>query len=190
MAIERAARKHRGSHYRQFLPETNMSTLATFKHVLKPNARAAAMSALVLITLGASGCTRLRTHQGYIGDSVLISAVAAGVDNKDSVQASLGRPTFTGQFDSNDWYYFARDSRQLAFSQPKAQAQTVLHIKFDSAGNVASVAQTGIETISKVNIEGDKTETLGRNRSFFEDLFGGIGTVGAPGVGGGGGNGP
>jgi outer membrane protein assembly factor BamE (lipoprotein component of BamABCDE complex) len=77
----------------------------------------------------------------------------------------------------------------LAFSQPKAQDQTVLHIKFDNAGNVESVTKTGIETIAKINPEGDKTPTLGRNRSFFEDLFGGIGTVGAPGAGGGGGPG-
>jgi outer membrane protein assembly factor BamE (lipoprotein component of BamABCDE complex) len=162
-----------------------MSTLSVFKS----NRRGAVLSAMALLALGASGCTRLKTHQGYIGDSVLISAVAAGVDNKESVQASLGRPTFAGQFGSNDWYYFARDSRQLAFSQPKAQAQTVLHIKFDNTGNVESVSQTGIETIAKINPEGDKTPTLGRNRSFFEDLFGGIGTVGAPGAGGGGGPG-
>ncbi len=166
-----------------------MSTLSVLKPVLNQNSRAFTACALALLALGASGCTRLKSHQGYIGDSVLISAVAAGVDNKESVQASLGRPTFAGQFGSNDWYYFARDSRQLAFSQPKAQAQTVLHIKFDNAGNVASVAQTGIETIVKINPEGDKTPTLGRNRSFFEDLFGGIGTVGAPGAGGSGGSG-
>jgi outer membrane protein assembly factor BamE (lipoprotein component of BamABCDE complex) len=164
-----------------------MSTPSVSHSVARSNRRMLAVSALALFALGASGCTRLKSHQGYIGDSVLISAVAAGVDNKESVQASLGRPTFTGQFGQNDWYYFARDSRQLAFSQPKAQAQTVLHIKFDNAGNVASVAQTGIETIVKINPEGDKTPTLGRSRSFFEDLFGGIGTVGAPGVGGGGG---
>ena len=35
------------------------------------------------------------------------------------------------------------------------------------------------------------TPTLGRQKSFFEELFGGIGTVGAPGLpGSGGGNGP
>lgn len=151
------------------------------------NRRAAAVSALVLFALGTAGCTRLRTHQGYVGDSVLIESVAAGVDNKDSVQASLGRPTFVGQFDSNDWYYFARDSKQLAFSQPKASAQTLLHVRFDNAGNVVSVNKTGMENIAKINPEGDKTPTLGRNKSFFEDLFGGIGTVGAPGAGGGGG---
>jgi outer membrane protein assembly factor BamE (lipoprotein component of BamABCDE complex) len=180
MAIKRAARHRRCSPYSPFLPETNMSTLSVF------NRRFAGLAMLTATVLAASGCTRLKTHQGYIGDSVLISAVAPGVDNKDSVQASLGRPTFTGQFGENDWFYFARDSRQLAFSQPKANAQTVLHITFDNAGNVASVNQTGIETIAKINVEGDKTPTLGRNRSFFEDLFGGIGTVGAPGVGGGG----
>jgi outer membrane protein assembly factor BamE (lipoprotein component of BamABCDE complex) len=162
-----------------------MSTLS----MIQSGRRTAAAAMLVLLAMGGAGCTRLKTHQGYIGDSVLIAGVAPGVDNKDSVQASLGRPTFAGQFGSNDWYYFARDSRQLAFSQPKAQTQTVLHITFDNAGNVATVAQTGIETIAKVNVEGDKTPTLGRNRSFFEDLFGGIGTVGAPGVGGGGGSG-
>jgi hypothetical protein len=35
-----------------------------------------------------------------------------------------------------------------------------------------------------------KTPTLGRRRSFFDELFGNIGTVGAPGVGTGGGSGP
>ncbi len=149
------------------------------------NRRAIAVTALAALALGASGCTRLRTHQGYIGDQVLIDSVSAGVDNKQSVQASLGRPTFVGQFDANDWYYFARDSRQLAFSKPKASAQTVLHIRFDNAGNVASVSKSGMENIAKISPNGDKTPTLGRESNFFQDVFGGIGTVGAPGAGGG-----
>ena len=33
-----------------------------------------------------------------------------------------------------------------------------------------------------VDPTGKKTPTLGRKRSFFEELFGGIGTVGAPGL--------
>ncbi len=143
-----------------------------------------ALTAVAALVIGASGCTQLRTHQGYIGDAALTDAVKAGVDNKQSVEASLGRPTFTGQFESNDWYYFARDSRQLAFSDPKAQSQSVIHIQFDPAGNVTAVNKTGIEKIARINPDGDKTPTLGRNRSFFEDLFGGIGTVGAPGAGG------
>ena len=128
-----------------------------------------------------SGCTRLKSHQGYIGDQVLLSSVQPGVDNKESVQASLGRPTFVGQFDQNDWYYYSRDAKQLAFSQPVADNQYVLKVRFDQAGNVASVSQTGKELISKISPEGDKTPTLGRDTSFFEEIFGNIGAVGAGG---------
>ena len=128
-----------------------------------------------------SGCTRLKSHQGYIGDQVLLSSVQPGVDNKESVQASLGRPTFVGQFDQNDWYYYSRDAKQLAFSQPKADKQFVLKVRFDPAGNVASISQTGTELISNISPEGDKTPTLGRNTSFFEEIFGNIGAVGAGG---------
>ena len=128
-----------------------------------------------------SGCTRLKSHQGYIGDQTLLSSVQPGVDNKESVQASLGRPTFVGQFDQNDWYYYSRDAKQLAFSQPVAENQYVLKVRFDQAGNVASVSQTGKELISKISPEGDKTPTLGRDTSFFEEIFGNIGAVGAGG---------
>ncbi len=148
-------------------------------------ARTACITGLLGVAMATSGCTRLRTHQGYVGDETLIQAVQVGVDNKQSVQATLGRPTFVGQFDKNDWYYFARDSRQLAFSKPKASAQTVFHVRFDNVGNVAAINRSGLETIAKINPNGDKTPTLGRNSGFFEELFGNIGAVGAPGTGGG-----
>lgn len=136
--------------------------------------------------IAVSGCTRLRTHQGYIVDPVLVETVAAGVDNKESVQTTLGRPTFASQFDKNQWYYLARDTEQLAFSRPKAKSQLLMTISFDDAGNVTKVAKSGVESIVKINPDGDKTPTLGRDRNFFQDIFGNIGTVGAPGAGGGG----
>lgn len=142
----------------------------------------AIVTALIAGMALTSGCTRLRGQQGYIGDAVLLSSVQPGVDNKASVQASLGRPTFVGQFDQNDWYYYSRQTKQLAFAQPTAAEQSVLKVRFDAAGNVASVTQTGKELISKISPEGDKTPTLGRNTSFFEEIFGNIGSVGAGGV--------
>lgn len=136
-----------------------------------------------------SGCTQLRAHQGYIVDSVLLDSVAVGIDNKASVERTLGRPTFAGQFNDNDWYYLSRETRQLAFASPRPREQTLVHIRFDPAGNVTAVDRTGAETIARVSPNGDSTPTLGRDRSFFEELFGNIGTVGAAGAGGGGGQG-
>jgi len=50
-----------------------------------------------------SGCgLALREHRGYVMDETLTSAVQPGVDNKASVEKTLGQPTFTGQFSPND----------------------------------------------------------------------------------------
>jgi outer membrane protein assembly factor BamE (lipoprotein component of BamABCDE complex) len=134
----------------------------------------------------ASGCARIRDHKGFIVDTALIDTVQPGVDNKDSVAKTLGRPSFEGQFDKGQsWYYLARDTRQLAFASPKPTAQTLLTVKFDAAGNVTSVEKAGLEKVVSVDPDGDKTPTLGRERGFFQELFGNIGRVGAVGQGGG-----
>ena len=131
-----------------------------------------------------SACAGTREHRVIVLDKELASGIQVGVDNKESVQRTLGRPSFTGQFDPNDWYYVARDTATLAFRLPRVTDQTVLHVRFDQAGNVTAVNQTGKELIASIDPSGDKTPTLGRKKSFFEELFGNIGTVTQPGLGG------
>ena len=138
---------------------------------------------IIALGLALSACAGIRDHRGFVLDPTLAEGIQAGVDNKDSVTRTLGRPTFTGQFDPNDWYYVSRDTAQLAFRDPKVTQQTVLRVRFDQAGNVTSVEKTGKEQIARVDPSGDKTPTLGRKKSFFEELFGNIGTVTQPGLG-------
>ena len=137
---------------------------------------------IIGLGLALSACAGIREHKGFVIDQTLADGIQVGVDNKDSVTRTLGRPTFTGQFDQNDWYYVSRNTAQLAFRDPKVTAQTVLRVRFDQAGNVASVEKTGKELIAKVDPSSDKTPTLGRQRSFFEELFGNIGTISQPGL--------
>jgi outer membrane protein assembly factor BamE (lipoprotein component of BamABCDE complex) len=141
-------------------------------------------SIVVIIGLGLalSACAGIRDHRGFVLDQTLADGIQVGVDNKDSVTRTLGRPTFTGQFDQNEWYYVSRDTAQLAFRDPKVTQQTVLRVRFDQAGNVASIEKTGKEQIARVDPSNDKTPTLGRKRSFFEELFGNIGTISQPGL--------
>ena len=140
---------------------------------------------LVLPLLAAAACARTPAHQGYVADAGLVSTVRAGVDNRASVTGTLGRPSFVGQFDGNDWYYVSRDTRQLAYKRPHPSAQSLLHVRFDPAGNVAAVDTTGLEKVVSIRPERDKTPTLGRNRTFFSEVFGNIGQVGSVGKGGG-----
>lgn len=131
------------------------------------------------------GCIAMNDHRGSVIDTQLVSAIQPGVDNKDSVERTLGRPTFTGEFGDDDWYYLSRDTKTFAFRDPSVKDQTVLHVRFDKAGNVTSIDKSGKELIAKIDPVGDKTPTLGRKSSLFDDLFGNIGTVNSAGVPGG-----
>ena len=138
------------------------------------------------LVLGAgllAGCTSIQDHQGYVLDEPLVTGIQAGVDNRDSVLGTLGRPTFVGQFDQRDWYYVSRETRQLAFNMPSPRTNDVIHIRFDEAGNVERVDRTGIELVARIDPSSDETPTLGRERSLFEELFSNIGAVGQMGRG-------
>ena len=144
--------------------------------------RAVLKTATIAAAVLLAGCAQLRSHKGVVLDPQMVSGIQPGVDNKDSVEKLLGRPTFTGQFTPNDWYYVSRDVNQVAFRNPKVTKQTVMIVRFDPKGNVASVQRTGKELVMNIAPNHRETPTLGRKRSFFEELFGNIGSVGAPGL--------
>lgn len=146
--------------------------------------------AVALLGTALAGCASIKDHRGYFSDPALISGIQPGVDNRQSVEKTLGRPTFTSQFGTPSWYYVAVNTAQAPFGRPRTTEQSILKVNFDAAGNVSAVNLTGAEKVVRLNPDSDKTPTLGRERGFLEDLFGNIGQVGAGGVGGGGAQGP
>lgn len=147
--------------------------------------RIAAAAGLMLL---ATGCSSIESSRGYLVDEVLVAAVQPGLDNRESVQGTLGRPTLVSQFGEPVWYYVSSRTEQAPFTRPRIATHRVLAVHFDEAGNVTRMDQTGMENVVRLDPDGGKTPTLGRHRTFLQDLFGNIGTVGAagaPGAGGG-----
>ncbi len=136
---------------------------------------------LIAATALTAGCTRIRNNMGYIVDPVLVAAIQPGVDNKASVQQTLGRPSLDAQFDDREWYYVSRNTRQTAFLAPRPIEQKIVMVSFDAKGNVTKVQERGLDKIASIDPVGDKTPTLGRKGGLLRDLFGNIGAVGAGG---------
>ena len=138
-----------------------------------------------LLALGA--CSSIRESRGYVTDPSLLRTVQPGIDNQRSVEGALGRPTFQSQYGEPTWYYISSVTARRPFVRPRIRDHGVLAVRFDAEGNVESVTRTGVEEVVYLQPDGDKTPTLGRERTFLQDLFGNIGQVGSVGPGGPGG---
>lgn len=145
------------------------------------------LTLLATAALAVSGCSSIRETRGYIIDPVLQASVEPGIDNQRSVEATLGRPSFISQFGEPTWYYVSSTTGRRPFVRPQIRKHFVLAVRFDDAGNVVGAERTGMDQVAYLRPDGDETPTLGRERSFLEDLFGNIGSVGGAGVGGPGG---
>ena len=143
-----------------------------------------ATTAILAAGLSLGACSSIRESRGYISDAVLLNSIQPGIDNQRSVEATLGRPTFTSQFGEPTWYYVSSTTGRKPFVRPTIQAHDVLAVQFDARGNVSLAERSGLDKVVYLSPDGDATPTLGRERSFLEDLFGNIGTVGQPGLGG------
>ena len=73
-----------------------------------------------------AGCSSIVGHKGYLADEVLLRSVQPGLDNRTSVQAALGQPSFTSQFGEPVWYYVSSITRQKPFASPRISNHTVL----------------------------------------------------------------
>ena len=134
-------------------------------------------------------CTAIRESRGYLVDPLLTETIQPRIDNQQSVEGTLGRPTFISQFGTPTWYYVSSITGQRPFNRPRIREHSVLAVEFDEAGRVVEVKRSGVEQVVFLDPNGDKTPTLGRERGFLEDLFGNIGQVGGGGLPGGGGPG-
>jgi outer membrane protein assembly factor BamE (lipoprotein component of BamABCDE complex) len=133
------------------------------------------------LLLASAACSQFRDAQGYLGDPTLMSEVRPGTDNRESVARTLGRPSLEAQWGAPVWYYITRETRQLAFRDPRLIRQEILAIHFDARGTVTKVERRGAEQVAAVRPSRDKTPTLGKERTIWQDIFGNIGQVGSVG---------
>src|SRR6187401_2316920 len=113
-------------------------------------------------------CVSIVGQRGYLADEILLESVQPGVDNRQSVERTLGRPSFVSQFGEPVWYYVSSTTQQKPFRKPQISQHTVLAVHFDEAENVINVERSGMEQVARINPENDETPTLGRERSFFQ----------------------
>lgn len=135
------------------------------------------LGVLALTALAACAAT-FRNH-GYIPPDEDLANIVVGVDTRDSVAASVGRPGVSGIIDASGWYYVRSRFRTFATRAPEEIDRQVLAISFDGAGVVSNIELFGLERGQVVRLSRRVTSSNTQGIGFLRQAFGNIGRVSA-----------
>ena len=129
-----------------------------------------------------TGCTPIRSVQGFVANEGQIGALTPGVDTQATVIEALGSPTAVGTFNPNSWYYISRTTDTVAFLNADVVDQRVVAIEFDAAGTVSEIRRYTLDDAMAIELVQRETPTLGRELNVWQQLWGNFGRFNAQGL--------
>ncbi|MGV1792541.1 outer membrane protein assembly factor BamE [Rhizobium lusitanum] len=136
------------------------------------NFSSSAAIALVIATVGLSGCkTSEVMNNGYIFDQQSLALAPVG-SSREQVLLSLGTPSTTATFDGEVFYYISQKrTRAVAFMKPKLVDQNILAIYFDKDGIVKQEANYTLKDGKVFDMISRTTPTGGRDITFLQQIL-------------------
>ncbi len=77
------------------------------------------------VTLGLAACQPIFTNHGYMPNEDDLALLQVGVDTRDSVATTIGRPAAEGLLNDEAWYYVQSRFRTIGPGEPVEIAREV-----------------------------------------------------------------
>lgn len=130
---------------------------------------------LGLFVVVATACAPTFNNHGYVPSDEELALVVVGRDTRETVAASIGRPSASGLLNDVGWYYVQSRFKNYGALKPREEDRQVVAITFTEAGEVSNVERFGLEKGQIVPISRRVTEENIKGASFLRQLFGNIG---------------
>lgn len=114
------------------------------------------------------------TQHGYVISPTALEQVPVG-SSKDQVLIALGSPSTTGNYGNEVYYYISQTKyRSFNFMPDKVVDQRVVAVYFDAKGNVAQVANYGLQDGKVFDFITRTTPTGGADQNFLQQVLSGV----------------
>jgi outer membrane protein assembly factor BamE (lipoprotein component of BamABCDE complex) len=125
--------------------------------------------------LGLSACAATFSNHGFVPRDDELAALAVGVDTRDTVAETVGRPSATGVVRDEAWIYSAYRMRNYAYQAPEVIEREVVAISFTESGVVSNIERFGLEDGRVVTLSRRVTDTSVRDMGFLRQLMRNLG---------------
>lgn len=131
-------------------------------------------AAILLLSIA---CTSIYSNHGYAPSDTDLALLKVGVDTRESVGATIGRPSASGLLNDVGWFYVESRWKTVGGREPQEISREVVVITFTDKGVVANIERFGLEKGMIVPLSRRVTEPDVKGQSFLRQLFGNIGAV-------------
>ncbi len=137
----------------------------------------AALCLSLALALSLAACKPIYSNHGYIPTDDDLAVLQVGVDTRDTVAATVGRPAAEGLLGDEAWYYVQSRWKTLGVAAPTEIERQVVAISFDPKGTVANIERFGLDQGRIVPLSRRVTTTNIRGKSALAQMFGNIGKL-------------
>jgi outer membrane protein assembly factor BamE (lipoprotein component of BamABCDE complex) len=136
--------------------------------------RAAAVG-LALLALAA--CATITRNHGYVPPDADLALIEVGRDTRETVAATIGRPSTSGLLNDVGWYYVQSRFETVGGRAPLEVDRQVVAITFTPEGVVENIERFGLEDGQVVVLSRRVTTPNVKSQGFLRQLFGNIGRI-------------
>ena len=140
------------------------------------------MRLIVVICMGLAACRPIMSNHGYIPTEQDLALIQVGTDTRESVSATIGRPSASGLLNDEAWYYVQSQYKTIGAAEPTEVTREVVAITFDTNGTVANVERFGLDRGRLVPLSRRVTTTNIRGKGALSQIFGNIGKLNPDGL--------
>ncbi|MEM9474183.1 MAG: outer membrane protein assembly factor BamE [Pseudomonadota bacterium] len=137
------------------------------------------ITALVVALALLAACAATFRNHGYMPPEDELANIIVGVDTRDSVEGSIGKPGVGGIAEASGWYYIRSTVRNYTWNAPEEIDREVLAISFASNGTVSNIERFGLEEGRVVRLSRRVTDSNTEGIGFLRQAFGNIGNLNA-----------
>ena len=132
---------------------------------------------LLVTMLVLAACAPIYQNHGYVPSDEELALIEVGKDSRETVAATLGRPSASGLLNDVGWFYVQSRWQTRGGFEPKEIDRQVVSITFTEDGTVENVERFGLDDGRVVAISRRVTKPNIRGLSFLQQLFGSVGQL-------------
>ncbi len=135
------------------------------------------MALLGFVLLIAAACTTMYRNHGYVPPDEDLALIEVGRDTRETVAATIGRPSTAGLLNDVGWYYVQSRYKLTGGMAPEEIDRQIVAITFTTDGVVENIERFGLADGQVVAISRRVTTPNVKSQGFLRQLFGNIGGI-------------